>query len=203
MTKASLSVTRCRSSRDGECPRQAGDLRVPIPHEHKVWATYAGQGRYERIRLSEVKAGCERPLVVEVADDLYAALAEARLVDYARMKFAPVQGVANALERPAGWRSGLGKANGELLTTPWRVVMVAPSPGRLLENNFLILNLNEPCRPRHVLDQAGQSDSRDVPDDRRRQGLRGFRGSKEGSSTSSTTPAGTAPNTIRTPTPGR
>ena len=33
----------------------------------------------------------------------------------------------------------------ELLTTPWRVVMVAESPGRLLENNFLILNLNEPC----------------------------------------------------------
>ena len=31
------------------------------------------------------------------------------------------------------------------LTTPWRVVMVAKSPGELLENNDLILNLNDPC----------------------------------------------------------
>jgi len=31
------------------------------------------------------------------------------------------------------------------LTTPWRFVMVADSPGRLLENNDLVLNLNDPC----------------------------------------------------------
>jgi len=135
-------------------PKQSGLENARVKREisefrfrtnHKVWATYAGQGRYERIRLSEVKAGCERPLVVEVADDLYAALAEARLVDYARMKFAPVQGVANALEGRLDGEVVCGEGDGELLTTPWRVVMVAPSPGRLLENNFLILNLNEPC----------------------------------------------------------
>ena len=31
------------------------------------------------------------------------------------------------------------------LATPWRFVMAAESPGRLLENNFLVLNLNAPC----------------------------------------------------------
>jgi alpha-glucosidase len=31
------------------------------------------------------------------------------------------------------------------LTTPWRFIMAAESPGRLLENNFLVLNLNDPC----------------------------------------------------------
>jgi alpha-glucosidase len=30
-------------------------------------------------------------------------------------------------------------------TTPWRVVMLAESPGQLLENNDMILNLNDPC----------------------------------------------------------
>jgi alpha-glucosidase len=30
-------------------------------------------------------------------------------------------------------------------TTPWRVVMVAPSPNALLQNNDLFLNLNDPC----------------------------------------------------------
>ncbi|MBN2290775.1 MAG: glycoside hydrolase family 97 catalytic domain-containing protein, partial [Pirellulales bacterium] len=31
------------------------------------------------------------------------------------------------------------------LTTPWRVVMTADSPGQLLENNDILLNLNDPC----------------------------------------------------------
>jgi alpha-glucosidase len=31
------------------------------------------------------------------------------------------------------------------LTTPWRVVMIAESPGKLLENNDILLNLNDPC----------------------------------------------------------
>jgi alpha-glucosidase len=39
-----------------------------------------------------------------------------------------------------------GSVSGSLpLTTPWRFVMVADSPGGLLENNDLILNLNDPC----------------------------------------------------------
>ena len=29
--------------------------------------------------------------------------------------------------------------------TPWRVLMVAPTPGRLIETNYLILNLSPPC----------------------------------------------------------
>jgi len=29
--------------------------------------------------------------------------------------------------------------------TPWRVLMVTPRPGDLIENNYLILNLSEPC----------------------------------------------------------
>jgi alpha-glucosidase len=108
--------------------------------DHITWATYSAQGLYEQVTLSQIRRGCERPLVVQVADDLYAALAEARLVDYARMKFGPLQGVPYGLE---------GRLDGEVesplpLTTPWRVVMVADSPGRLVENNSIILNLNEP-----------------------------------------------------------
>ncbi len=109
--------------------------------DHAAWATYSAQGLYEKVTLSGVKPACERPLVVQIADDLYAALAEARLVDYARMKFAPLDGVPHALE---------GRLDGDVvsslpLTTPWRVVLAAESPGRLLENNTIILNLNEPC----------------------------------------------------------
>ncbi len=109
--------------------------------DYAAWATYAGQGPYEKVALSEVKPGCERPLVVQIADDLYAALAEAALVDYARMKFAPLQDVAHSLVSHLD-----GPVESPLpLTTPWRVVMTADSPGQLIENNFIILNLNAPC----------------------------------------------------------
>ncbi|MEN6424042.1 MAG: glycoside hydrolase family 97 N-terminal domain-containing protein [Phycisphaerales bacterium] len=131
-------------------PRQPGMESVRIQREtsefrfladYATWATYSAQGLYEKVTLSKVKTGCERPLVVQIGDDLYAALAEARLVDYARMKFSPLNGVPHGLE---------GRLDGEVLsslplTTPWRVVMAAESPGRLLENNTIILNLNEPC----------------------------------------------------------
>lgn len=130
--------------------------------DHPAWATYSGQGRYERVPLRAIKAGCERPLVVEVADDLYVALAEARLVDYARMKFSPIQGVPYALmSRLDGEvicgegffdreEEMLSRRDTELLSTPWRVVMVAENPARLLENNFIILNLNSPCAIRRT-----------------------------------------------------
>jgi alpha-glucosidase len=105
------------------------------------WATYSAQGTYAKVPLSQVKPGCERPLTVEVASNLFAALGEAALVDSARMKFAPLEKDAPAL---------VSHLDGEVacplpFTSPWRFVMVAETPGRLLENNYLILNLNEPC----------------------------------------------------------
>jgi alpha-glucosidase len=135
-------------------PKQPGMESVRIKREvaefrfladHAAWATYSGQGQYQKVPLSRIKAGCERPLVVQAAEDLYVALAEARLVDYARMKFAPIQGVPHALEGRLDGEVVCSDGDTELLTTPWRVVMVADSPGGLLENNSLILNLNEPC----------------------------------------------------------
>jgi len=131
-------------------PKQPGLKRVRIAREntefrfradHAAWAVYSAQGRYDEVRLSQVKPGCERPFVLRVDDETYVAVAEARLVDYARMKLAPLPGVDYALTSQLS-----SEVEAELpLVTPWRVVMVAPSPGKLLENNDLILNLNDPC----------------------------------------------------------
>jgi len=131
-------------------PKQRGLERVRIAAElsefcflgdHPAWAVYSAQGRYTKIPLSKVKRGCERPLTIQVADDVYVALAEAGLVDYARMKLAPLEGKAYSLASNLS-----SEVRGDLpLTTPWRVIMVADSPGKLLESNDLILNLNEPC----------------------------------------------------------
>ena len=131
-------------------PKQPAMERVSIAKEntefrftadHTTWAVYSAQGNYAKVTLSQIKPGCERPLPVQIADDCYAAIGEAKLVDYARMKFAPLKGAAHSLvsDLTGGVEAALP------LTTPWRFVMVADSPGRLLENNFLLLNLNASC----------------------------------------------------------
>jgi alpha-glucosidase len=91
--------------------------------------------------LSKIRSGCERPLTIRASDDAFLAVAEARLVDYARMKLGP------RAEPPLGLVSVLSSpVQAELpLTTPWRVIMLADSPGQLLENNDILLNLNDPC----------------------------------------------------------
>ena len=131
-------------------PKQAGMEHITIAKEatefrfgadHAAWATYSAQGKYEQVPLSRIKPGCERPLVIRAAEDLYLAVAEARLVDYARMKLAPLPGQAHSLVSDLS-----GPVEAPLpLTTPWRVIMVADRPGQLLENNDIILNLNAPC----------------------------------------------------------
>jgi alpha-glucosidase len=83
----------------------------------------------------------ERPLTLVLPRGLYAAIGEARLVDYARMKFILTEGKSNTIA---------AKLFGPVtesspFTTPWRVIMVAESPGKLVEQNDLFLNLNPPC----------------------------------------------------------
>jgi len=138
-------------------PKQPGLDAIRITREttqfhfaadHTAWPTYHAQGVYEQVPLSKIKPGCERPLVVQVADDLFVAIAEAKLVDYARMKLRLAKDAPSTLE--AFLDAEHGPKDGEVtgaapLTTPWRVVMAADTPGRLLENNYLILNLNDPC----------------------------------------------------------
>ncbi len=112
-----------------------------FPADYKAWATYSAQGKYETVAISQIKRGCERPLTLQAADDVYLAVAEAALVDYARMKLSPLPNQAHSLVSDLS-----GPVESELpLTTPWRVVMIAESPGALLENNDIILNLNAPC----------------------------------------------------------
>ena len=137
------------------------DTQFAFTGDHTAWAVYAAQGNYDPddprrqpkdrkqgpVPLSLLKSGVERPLTVRVADDLYAAVTEARLVDYARMKLRPA---TNALHAVEAFLDAERNVNGEVsgkapFTSPWRVLMLANSPGKLLEQNYLVLNLNDPC----------------------------------------------------------
>lgn len=108
--------------------------------DYPAWATYTAQGVYTQTTISRITTGCERPLTVQLNTNLYVAIGEARLVDYSRMKFAQLgtaYSLVSLLDSPV--------TNSLPLTTPWRFIMAADSPGQLLENNYFILNLNEPC----------------------------------------------------------
>ncbi|HUU15888.1 MAG TPA: glycoside hydrolase family 97 N-terminal domain-containing protein [Sedimentisphaerales bacterium] len=108
---------------------------------HTAWAVYSAQGQYSKVTLSKLKSNCERPLTIEINNGLFVSVAEARLVNYARMRLSPDKG------QPYTLVSSLGsQVEAETpYTTPWRVLLLGDSPGQLLERNYLILNLNEPC----------------------------------------------------------
>jgi alpha-glucosidase len=122
--------------------------------DHTAWAIYRAQADYAKslMTVGKIGPGAERPLTVKVEDHLYVAITEAQNAFYPRMKLRPAEGSANTLEAildAENARGGLinGSATGKTpFTTPWRVVMVAESPGKLLEQNYLVLNLNEPCK---------------------------------------------------------
>lgn len=112
-----------------------------FPADYKAWSAARAQAAYTRVPLSKIERGCERPLVIEYDSTLTIALAEAGLTDFARMKFEPDS---------SGGISIRSKLAGEVkkglpFKSPWRVVMVGNSPGDLLEKNYLLLNLNDPC----------------------------------------------------------
>ena len=109
--------------------------------DHTAWAVYSAQGQYVEVPLSKIKNDCERPLTIQLGDGLFVAAAEARLVDYARMRLSPDSA------RPHTLVSSLAsEVHGTTpFTTPWRVLLFGRTPAELLERNDLFLNLNEPC----------------------------------------------------------
>lgn len=105
-----------------------------------TWVTGNAQGAYTQTKLSALRGAGDRPQVIRINDHCFVAIGEAALVDYARMKLEKSDdglGVQSILS---------GDVNLDLAgySSPWRYVMVADHPGLLVENNYFILNLNEP-----------------------------------------------------------
>lgn len=106
----------------------------------RTWVTGMAQGAYSEKRLSTLSGAADRPQVIQVNDHRFVAIGEAALVDYSRMKLEKSEtgfGVQSVLS---------GKVNLDLADyqSPWRYVMVAEHPGKLVEHNYFVLNLNEP-----------------------------------------------------------
>lgn len=110
--------------------------------DHFTWSAPRAQALYSHVPLSGIHKGSERPLVIEIDSSYVIALAEAGLVDYARMKFDPDS---------TGEFSIRSRLDGEVrkllpFRSPWRVIMSGKNAGDLLEKNYLLLNLNDPSQ---------------------------------------------------------
>ena len=107
--------------------------------DYPSWIAPMAQAKYIKGSISKTGKGCERPYVIEVSDKLYIALGEAALTDYSRMKFDRSEKdsllILSKLDGKAQYSSSF--------STPWRYVLIATSPAKMLEQNYFILNLNE------------------------------------------------------------
>ncbi len=106
---------------------------------------------FQKIKLSEIAPNdfIGGPLLVEATENLYVAVAEAALVDYAGMYLAAepsAEGGGVTLVTRLAMEKGKPLAVSAALPhrTPWRVIMIARQPVKLLENE-MVLSLNAPC----------------------------------------------------------
>lgn len=134
-----------------------------FPEGCTAFGEQGAEGEYRQVPVEELPANCERPLTVVYPQGMYAAILEAGLDDYSRMllQARPEQpGVVEAvlsglLTEYVGYGlmdEGLPEAEktGEVtaktpFASPWRIVLVGETPGQLLEHNYMVLNLNDPC----------------------------------------------------------
>jgi alpha-glucosidase len=144
-------------------PAQPGLERLDIveeksefrfPADFRCWAmrlrTFHSnyEQEFEPTKVSQIKpdAIVGLPVTIQTDGGPTLAIAEADLRDYAGMYLHGVEGSQNALVSrlsPHSNGDGLAVSGRTPLASPWRVVMIGDTPGRLIEST-LLLSLNDP-----------------------------------------------------------
>jgi alpha-glucosidase len=153
-------------------PEQAGLSDFHLAAEHSTFAcagdprmyvlplpsfTTPYEAKYRSLRLSEISTDAllAAPLLIDFSEGAWAAITEADLNDYAGMY---LSGYPNAGSPDAGSPEGAlttrlsARPDDSQLkviaslphASPWRVLMIADTPGHLIESN-LVTSLNPPC----------------------------------------------------------
>ncbi len=147
---------RCEFESTNEIVLTAERTEFCFPENTFGYQEHSTEGEYERVKVTDFRPWCERPLTLEYAGGYYAALGEAANQNYPRMLLSPLPGVSGALVSALGGTtantetgqyrqrhdSSIRLKSGE--ATPWRFFVIGEKPGDLLERNYLMLNLNPP-----------------------------------------------------------
>ncbi len=123
--------------------------------DHTVWAANYGsytthqETEYNKIKLTDITEAdiIGLPLLIEINEDLYAAITEANLTDWAGMYLGKTPGKSTSLTSKLSPLPGAGDTKVNVKPgspSPWRVIMIGVEPGDLIESSILY-NLNEPC----------------------------------------------------------
>ncbi len=115
-----------------------------MPEGTKAYFTERAQGVYDLRGLKSwgEKDIAERPLTMRLPSGIYAAIAEANMVTYARGKFT----LHPQKESTLSLSMAGGAAVETPYQTPWRVVMAGKKAVELINNNDIILNLADECQ---------------------------------------------------------
>jgi alpha-glucosidase len=109
-----------------------------LPAGANIWVSAKAQGQINKTKIEDLNEEIERPLLAQLDDSLFLAIGEAALIDFARMKLSSTKSSSSTLLVELGSEvTFTGPFEG-----PWRFLMVGSSAGAILENNYLVLNLN-------------------------------------------------------------
>jgi len=123
--------------------------------DHAAWATFwntfhlSQEMEFRKSKLSDIKPGniIGTPLLIHAGDNAWVALLEANVTDWACSGLIADPDHEFALLSRPSWLpddSTVVVRTSSQRFSPWKVMMIADQPGRLVESDIL-QNLNEPC----------------------------------------------------------
>ena len=117
----------------------SGDLTdYTFPAGTMAWSEQWAQATFDYTPVDSITRPAERALTLELPSGQWVALLDADVDDWCLTKLLARK------DRP-GTLSSVMYSPVDIVTyyaTPWKIIMTADSPGRLLENNDIVLNLN-------------------------------------------------------------
>lgn len=110
-----------------------------LPEGSMLWAEEWAQAPFMRVQPDSLAHPVERALTIEYPGGYWGALTDADTDDWCLTRFD---------SRGDNTLGSVMYSPVDIVTyyaTPWKIIMAADTPGKLLEHNDIVLNLNPPC----------------------------------------------------------
>ena len=113
-----------------------------FPVGTKAWSEQWAQATFDVGPVDSITRPVERALTLQLPDNRsWVALLDADVDDWCLTKYVADPNSQSTLR-------SVMYSPVDIVTyyaTPWKIIMIADSPGELIENNDIVLNLNPPC----------------------------------------------------------
>lgn len=109
-----------------------------FPEGTMAWSEKWAQAFFDHTPVDSITRPVERALTLELPGNRWVALTDADVDDWSLTKFVARDGHPGTL-------SSVMYSPVDIVTyyaTPWKIIMTADSPGQLIENNDIVINLN-------------------------------------------------------------